>query len=109
TQVLAAAAGGAHAVAPQAVREVVGSGEVAAHRTRVQHLGVGDGPVGDPPEQSAPDDLDLGQLGHGVSPRALFSRTGRRAPCSVPVLSGERPPRAGAGARVASVVLLTAG
>jgi hypothetical protein len=40
---------------------------VAAHGARVQDLDVGDGAVGDPALESAPYDLDLGQLGHGVS------------------------------------------
>ena len=46
------------------------AGEVPAYGTRVQHLGLGDRPVGDPPLQAAPYDLDLGQLGHGL-PRTL--------------------------------------
>ena len=41
--------------------------DVPAHGARMQHLDVGDGAAGDPALQSAPYDLDLGQLGHGVS------------------------------------------
>ena len=36
---------------------------------RVVHLDRGDRAPGDPLLQAAPDHLDLGQLGHGVSPR----------------------------------------
>jgi hypothetical protein len=71
-EVLPAAARGADAAALEAVREVIGTGEVTADRARVQHLGLGDRTVGDPPREAPPYDLDLGQLGHG----ALPSRTG---------------------------------
>jgi hypothetical protein len=36
-------------VALEAVREVVGAGQVAADGTRVQHLCLGDRAMGDPP------------------------------------------------------------
>jgi hypothetical protein len=85
-QVLAAAAGRADAVALQAVGEVVGAGDVPAHGARVQDLGVGDGAVGDPALQAAPDDLDLGQLGHGI-------------PSGGPVDEPNARPGSGAGVR----------
>ena len=55
-------------MALEPVREVVGAREVTAYRTRVQHLGLGDRAVGDPPLEAPPYDLDLGQLGHGAPP-----------------------------------------
>src|SRR5690606_15913977 len=90
-QVLAAAARGADAVALEAVREVVGACEVAAHGARMEHLSVCDGPVGDPPLESAPYDLDLGQFGHVSSPPVVSGP---------PVRAGvrpERPPRSWGG------------
>ncbi|GHJ94475.1 hypothetical protein SNE510_39940 [Streptomyces sp. NE5-10] len=41
---------------------------MAPHGPGVEHLHAGHGPSGDPALQSAPDDLDLGQLGHGNPP-----------------------------------------
>ena len=58
-----------------AVGEVGGAGEVAADRARVQHLDVGDGAADDVAGEAAPDDLDLGQLGHGG--RGSARRRGR--------------------------------
>jgi hypothetical protein len=50
----------------EAVREVVAAGDMTPYRARMQHLGLGDGALGDPPLQTSPDDLDLGQLGHDI-------------------------------------------
>jgi len=33
------------------MREVVGAGDMTPYRTRMQHLGVGDGALGDPPSR----------------------------------------------------------
>jgi hypothetical protein len=68
-QVLAAAMGGGEGAAGERADEVLGALEVAAHRPRVVHLDGGDGAAGDPAVQAAPDDLDLGQLGHVRRPR----------------------------------------
>lgn len=51
-------------MAPQRRREVLAARGVTAYGTRVQHLHLGDGTVGDPALQPAPDDFHLGQLGH---------------------------------------------
>ena len=52
----------------QPAAEVVGAGDVPADGPRVSTSAVGDGAAGHPPVQAAADDLDLGQLGHRLSP-----------------------------------------
>ncbi len=69
-QVLAAPLRGAEGGAGQPGGEVARAGRLAAHRARVQHLDVGDGPPGDPTGQTTTDDLDLGEFGHGNTPPA---------------------------------------
>ncbi len=65
-EVLAAAPGRGDAVPGQAGGEVVGAGEVTAHRPRVQHLDAGDGAPDDVGLEATTDHLDLGQLRHGA-------------------------------------------
>jgi hypothetical protein len=67
-EVLAAAHGRPEAGAAEPGHEIHVAREVAADRTRVQHLDVGDGAAGHPALQTAPYDFDLGQLGHGGAP-----------------------------------------
>ena len=50
-----------------AAAKPAGPREVAAHRARVQHLDRLDGAADDVALEAVADDLDLGQLGHGVS------------------------------------------
>ena len=63
-EVLAAAAGFGKGPTDQLGGEVFGPEQVAADRAGVQDLHRGDLAAGDSRGQTAPDDLDLGQLGH---------------------------------------------
>ena len=69
-QVLAPAPRRGDRAPDQPCREVVAALEVAAHRARVGDVDVRDRAVDDVVGQAPPDDLDLGQLGHGRSARA---------------------------------------
>ena len=68
-EILAAAARLGEGPPGQRGGEVVGARQVPTDRSRVQDLHRGDPAVGDPGGQTAPDDLDLGELGHQVSER----------------------------------------
>ena len=67
-QVLAAPAGAGRGCG-RASRdgEVVAAAGVPAYRAGVGDVDVGDGAAGDPPLEAAADDLDLGQLRHGLT------------------------------------------
>jgi hypothetical protein len=69
-QVLPASARGRHGTAAQTVGEVGGTREVPTYRARGQYLTGGDATPHDVRLQAAPDDLDLGQLGHASRRRA---------------------------------------
>ncbi len=77
-EVLPASAGGLDPAAGQGRGEAGGPTRVAAYRAGVQHLDGGDGGADGVGVESAADDLDLGQLGHGgqSSPAPLDPDTG---------------------------------
>ena len=82
-EVLAAAPGAGDPTAPEGVGEAGRTAGVVAHRTRVQHLDVGDRGAHDVTLEAGADDLDLGELGHcasGLRGRRLPVGRGARAP-----------------------------
>ncbi len=79
-QVLAAAPGRLDAAPGQGVGEPRGAARVAAHGAGMEDVDPGDGGAEDVALEAGPDDLDLGELGHGTGPGVSSSRRrcGRR-------------------------------